>query len=97
MYNKQPRDKFTAISVSLDDPKDEAARGKVLKFLQEQKATFTNLILDEKVEDWQEKLSFDGPPCVFVFNAEGKVAKQFKDEFTYEDVKKQVHELLGKK
>jgi hypothetical protein len=97
MHNKLPKDKFTAMSVSLDNPKDEAARKNVLKFLQEQKATFANMILDEKVEDWQEKLNFDGPPCVFVFNQEGKVAKQFKDEFTYEAVKKQVDELLTRK
>jgi hypothetical protein len=97
MYNKQPKDKFSAISVSLDDPKDEAARRNVLKFLHDQKATFTNVILDEKAEDWQEKLNFDGPPCVFVFNPDGKVAKQFKDEFTYDAVKKQVDELLSKK
>jgi hypothetical protein len=97
MSNKQPKDKFAAISVSLDDPKDEAARRNVQTFLQEQKATFTNLILDEKVEDWQEKLNFDGPPCVFVYSQEGKLAKQFKDEVSYEDVKKLVNELLGKK
>jgi hypothetical protein len=97
MHNREPKDKFAAISVSLDDPKDQTARANVLKFLQSQKATFTNLILDEKAEDWQEKLSFDGPPCVFVFDAQGKLAKQFKDEFTYQDVEKLVNQLLGSK
>ena len=98
MHKTLSKEKFTAISVSLDDPKDAAAKEKVLKFLQSQQATLANLILDEKVEDWQEKLNFDGPPCVFVFNQEGKVAKQFKDvEEPYKDVKKLVNELLGQK
>jgi hypothetical protein len=97
MHNKQPKDKFAAISVSLDDPSDKAAREAVLKFLQGQKATFTNVILDEKPEVWQEKLKFEGPPSVFVFNQDGEVEKQFKEEFTYADVQKLVEGLLGKK
>jgi hypothetical protein len=97
MSKKHAQDKFTAISVSLDDPGDKEARDKVIKFLQAQKATFTNLILDEKPEVWQEKLNFDGPPSVFVFNPEGKLEKQFKDEFTYTDVAKVVENLLAKK
>jgi hypothetical protein len=97
MQNKNPKAKFTAISVSLDDPNDKKARENVLKFLKSQKATFTNVILDEKPEVWQEKLNFDGPPSVFVFDPMGTVAKQFKDEFTYSDVEKVVEELLGKK
>jgi hypothetical protein len=97
MHKKHAKDKLTALSVSLDDPADQGAKDKVLKFLQSQQATFSNFILDEKAEVWQEKLNFDGPPCVFVFNQEGKVARQFKDEFTYDDVAKVVDQLLAKK
>jgi hypothetical protein len=95
MHSQQPKEKFAAISVSLDDPNEKGVRETVLKFLTEQKAAFTNLILDEKAEVWQEKLQFDGPPCVFVFNQMGKVEKQFKEDFTYADVAKTVKELLA--
>jgi hypothetical protein len=97
MHNKQAKNKFTAISVSLDNPHEKGVQETILKFLEGQKATFTNLILDEKAEFWQEKLQFDGPPCVFVFNAMGKVEKQFKEDFTYADVNRLVSELLPKK
>ena len=88
------KDGFAAISVSLDDPKDEKARQRVLDFLQAQKATFTNLILDEKSEVWQEKLKFDGPPCVFVFNRDGTYKKYTSPD--YADIEKHVVELLKK-
>ncbi len=45
MHNKYAKDGFAAISVSLDDPKDDKARQRVIDFLTKQKATFTNLIL----------------------------------------------------
>lgn len=97
MQKKYGPKALAAISVSLDEASDTKARANVMKFLTEQGARFTNLLLDEKPEFWQEKLHFDGPPCVFVFNADGEVEKQFKDEFTYADVEKVVKALVGKK
>jgi hypothetical protein len=97
MHRKYSKDDFAAVSVSLDDPSDKEAKANVVKFLQDKKATFTNLILDEQPEVWQEKLKIDGPPCVFVFNREGQQAKKFDSEFTYADVEKVVAELMKKK
>jgi hypothetical protein len=97
MHKKYGSGVFAALSVSLDDPNEPGVRDKVLKFLESKDATFTNLILDEKPEVWQEKLKFEGPPCVYVFNAEGAIARQFKDEFTYADVDKVVQPLLARK
>ena len=94
MHNKYAKEGFAAISVSLDDPKDEAARQRVLDFLRKQKATFTNLILDEKSEVWQEKLKFDGPPCVFVFNRDGKWKPYMMPD--YAEIEKYVAELMKK-
>jgi hypothetical protein len=96
MQKHYAKDGLVAMSVSLDDPQQKGVPEKVLKFLQTQHANFGNFILDEKPEVWQAKLNFDGPPCVYVFNREGKIAKQFKDEFTYEDVEKVVKALLEK-
>lgn len=93
---------LVAVSVSLDDVSDpddaKDVEAKVLKFLQVKKATFTNLILEQRPKFWQEKLHIDGPPSVFVFNREGGLEKQFKDEFSYEkDVNPLVTELMHKK
>lgn len=97
MHKKYAKDSFAAVSVSLDDPNGKNAKDKVLKFLKDKKASFNNFILDEKVEVWQEKLEIDGPPCVFVFDAEGKLAKKFKPEdVDYAEVEKLVAKLLKK-
>ena len=96
MHRKYAKDGFEAVSVSLDDPADKEVMAKLTKFLQDKQATFTNVVLDEKPEFWQEKLQFDGPPCVFVFNREGKWTK-FSPGFEYGEVEKLVAELLAKK
>jgi thiol-disulfide isomerase/thioredoxin len=97
MHQKYASEGLAAISVSLDDPSQPGAVEKVQGFLKTQRASFTNLILDEKPEVWQEKFGFDGPPCVFVFDRHGEIKKQFKDDFTYDEVEKLVKELLTKK
>ncbi len=95
MHQKYAKDGFAAISVSLDDPGDPQAKARVVKFLEGQKAAFTNLILDEQPEVWQEKLKFAGPPAVFVFDRQGKW-KKFEGDFQYKDVEAYVQELLKK-
>jgi hypothetical protein len=74
MHNKYGKDGFVAVSVSIDPirGKDGKVNDKAVKdvtdFLQKQKATFPNFILDAKEEEWQKKLGVWGPPCVYVFN-----------------------------
>ncbi len=97
MHATYPSGSFAAVSVSLDDPNEPGAADKVLRFLRAQKATFANFILDEKPEFWQEKFKFDGPPCVYVFNAQGGIARQFKDDVRYTEVEELVKGLIAKK
>jgi len=94
MHEKFAKDGLAAISVSLDDPKDKKAQQNVIDFLRKQNATFTNLILDEKAEVWQEKLKFAGPPCVFVFNRNAEW-KKFESP-DYAEIEKYVAELVKK-
>jgi hypothetical protein len=94
MHKRYAKDGLAAVSVSLDDPHDKKARENVLDFLRQRKATFTNLILDEKPEVWQEKLKISGPPCVFVFDREGK-PKKFESP-DYAEIEKYAAELLKK-
>jgi hypothetical protein len=76
MQKKYAGKDFAAISVNLDDPHDAKAREKVQKFLEKQKAAFTNVMLDAKPEVWQEKLKIDGPPCIYVFDRDNRFVKK---------------------
>jgi thiol-disulfide isomerase/thioredoxin len=97
LHRKYGKDGLAAVSVSLDNPADQAARGRVEKFLARQGATFTNLLLNEKPEEWQKQLKIDGPPCVYVFHRDGTIAlKQSGDQVNYEKVGQEVAKLLGK-
>ena len=96
MRDKYAKDGLSVITVSLDeDAQTKEVQEKVRKLLESKKAGhFTNLILDEKLEFWQQKLKFDGPPSFYVFGQDGKLIKQFKDNFEFEEVEKLVGESI---
>lgn len=96
MRDKYAKDGLSVITVSLDeDAQTKEVREKVRKLLESKMAGhFTNLILDEKLEFWQQKLKFDGPPSFYVFGRDGKLIKQFKDNFEFEEVEKLVGESI---
>lgn len=96
MRDKFAQEGLAVITVSLDeDAHTKEVQEKVRKLLESKKAgPFTNLILDEKLEFWQQKLKFDGPPSFYVFGRDGKLIKQFKDNFEFEDVEKLVGESI---
>src|SRR5262249_21852274 len=84
MHRKYAKDGLVAISLNLDAATDEdgkpneETRKQALKFLREEGAAFTNLMLDEPQDFWQPRLHLeDGLPGVFVFNRAGKWV-QFK-------------------
>jgi thiol-disulfide isomerase/thioredoxin len=95
LNNQHAKAGLVAVSVSLDDLTEDGAKDKVLKFLQKQQATTTNLILDEKPELWQAKLKIDGPPLVMVFNRKGELEQKFVDkDVDYAVIGKLVADLL---
>jgi len=98
MRDKHAKDGLAVITVSLDeDAQTKEVQDKVRKLLQFKKATqFTNLILEEKLEFCQQKLKFDGPPSFYVFGRDGKLIKQFKDNFEFAEVEKLVDEAIKK-
>jgi thiol-disulfide isomerase/thioredoxin len=86
---------LAALSVSLDDPNDTEARERVEEFLTAQKATCRNVLLNEKPEVWQAKWKIVGPPCVFLFDRDGKLVQRWADkEIDYELIERRVAELL---
>jgi thiol-disulfide isomerase/thioredoxin len=99
MHRKYAGKGLAVISLSLDDPTDARALAAALEFLREKKATFTNIVLDEKYGDGFDKLDINAIPAVFVFNAQGKEVKRFTmddpdHQFTYAQVEKEVSALL---
>jgi thiol-disulfide isomerase/thioredoxin len=88
---------LVCVSVSLDDADKQAAP---LKFLKAKGATFPNYLLDEPAGTWQKIFDINGPPAVFVYQRDGKLARRFDHndpdkQYTYADVQKLVQKLLG--
>jgi hypothetical protein len=100
MHNKHGKAGIVAMSVSLDEPEDEKLMKNVRTFLKEQKATFQNFVLNETQETWVEKLGIAGPPAIFVFGLDGKLAKRYPEpdkDVDYKEIEKFALELLKKK
>jgi thiol-disulfide isomerase/thioredoxin len=89
------RDRGVAcVSVALDE-NTSAARQRIQFFLDRQKATFPNYLLDESASFWQDKFKIDGPPVVFVFNRRGDLVRKLRDqEADYTVIDKIVCRLL---
>lgn len=90
---------LVVVSLSLDDPADAKAVAAAETFLREQKATFTNVLLNEEFGEGYEKLDISAIPAVFLYGPDGKEAKRFtmddpNNQFTYEQVEKEIAERL---
>jgi hypothetical protein len=96
MHRKYAKDGLVCISVSVDEPKNQMA---ALEFLKRQTASFSNYLLDEDVQFWQDKWDINAPPAVFVFDRQNQRAAKFDTSdpdkpYTYEDVEKVAARLL---
>lgn len=96
-------DKGLAVAtLSLDDPAEAKQVEDAKVFLREQKATFTNYLLDEEPGVGFEKLGVNAIPAVFIYGPDGKEVKRFtmddpNNQFTYDEVEKAVVALLDAK
>lgn len=108
LHNELPHDQVRCVSASLDydglpDYPIEDCRQAALDFLEQQKSTLDNFILsDESLTVMDDKLKIASIPAVFVFDVDGKLARQFDESdgetFTYEkDITPFVKELVSKK
>jgi thiol-disulfide isomerase/thioredoxin len=92
--HKQYPEKIVCVSVTVDDPED---KGKALRFLTAQKATFANFLLDEPAEQYQKRYKFGAVPCVKVYGRDGTLVESFtadEKEFSYKDVIKLLEPML---
>ena len=78
LHQKHGKEGLVAASLCLDRPSNEKAMRNVRQFLAEQKADFPHFVLTEEPAVWQERLGIDGPPVVFVFGRDGKLAKKYQ-------------------
>lgn len=97
LHKKYGPEKVACISMctnysGLGKPEDEIAEP--LAFLKKQGATFDNLLSSDKDEELYKKLKIASIPCIFVYDADGKLAKLFDKETTYAEVEKVVAPLV---
>jgi thiol-disulfide isomerase/thioredoxin len=100
MHRKFAGKGLKVISLTLDDPTDKKAVAAAEKFLQEKKAEFTNVLLDENYGDGFDRLDINTIPAVFLFDPDGKEIKRYTmddpdHQFTYDEVEKDVTALLA--
>lgn len=97
MHKKYGGDGFVALSVSLDNPKDEKIRARVDDFLQKKQARFTNVIAEGEADAWYERLKIGSVPAVFVFDRENRRVNRLSgEEVDYKIVESEVAKLLRK-
>ena len=105
LHEQYGADKVACISVCFDyeglkKEKPQDYEEQVLEFLREQKAAFDNVIANEPSDELYGKFGFPSVPAVFVYDRQGKLAKQFENKdpkakaFTYDDVGEEVASLL---
>ncbi len=106
LHNELPHDQVRCVSASLDydglpDYPIEDCRKAALEFLEQTGSTLDNFILsDESLTVMDDKLKIASIPAVFVFDVDGKLARQFDESdgesFTYEkDITPFVTELVS--
>lgn len=95
MHKKYAKDGLVIITCSLDEP-EKGVEERVRKILKQHNLTTTNLLLDEEMELWQERLHALSYPIIFVFNRKGRW-KQFKDTIDYDKIEQTVKEFLKAK
>jgi thiol-disulfide isomerase/thioredoxin len=101
-------EKVACISFNTDytgakDEPPESFRKNVLAFLTTQRAHLFNVLSSDPNEEFFDKIHLGGPPAVFVYDRQGKLAMRFDNsrvpkvpEFTYErDVIPLVERLLS--
>ena len=99
MHRKYGPKGLAVISLSMDDPTDTKAVAAAKAFLEEKKAAFTNVLLNEDYGDGFDKLRISAIPAVFLFGPDGKEVKRFtmddpNNQFTYEQVDKELAALF---
>jgi thiol-disulfide isomerase/thioredoxin len=106
LHKKHGPEKVACVSLSFDYEglgKPEDVLPTVEKFLKEQGATFDNILAADDSESLYKKMNLASVPAVYVYKANGELAKRFdnenaakpEDAFNYEQVAKLVEQLVS--
>lgn len=105
LHKKYGPEKLACVSLSFDYEgigKPEEVMGPVLEFLNQQGATFDNLLSSDDSETLSKKLKIPSIPVVFVYDQQGNLAQRFDGAgndgkpFSYANVEAKIQELLAK-
>ena len=91
IHNKYGAEKVACISLSFDDPPDQAT---VLDFLKAKKAHFDNLQTKVDTDVLFKELEIPALPAVFVYGKDGKLVKMADGHKAYEEVVPLVEKLM---
>ncbi len=96
LHHKYAPQGLVCMSLTLDDKEGEPG---ALRFLVKSKATFPNYRYEDK-EEWGDRFEMKGPPAVFVYGRDGKLARRFDSNdpskhWTYQDVEAEVTKQLA--
>ncbi len=101
MHEKYAKRGLQVVSLSMDDPENPGDVAKAKRFLEGQKATFTNFLLDADFNTGEgfEQLDIINIPAVFLYAPDGTEVFRFVGDdpdnmYTYADVERKVVELL---
>jgi hypothetical protein len=108
MHQKFAKDGFEVISVVTDAAKDTKSVERARTFLRDKlKVPFPNAHVDATTFDYENKISGEGVPAVFVFNHENKWVQKYPtlspdgskilQEVDYDVIEKQVADLIQRK
>jgi len=102
MHKKYAAKGLAVATMSFDDATNPKQVDEALAFLRGIKATFPNYLLDEGDNAGFDKFNVNGIPAVFLYGPDGKEVKRFtmddpNNQFTYEEVEKEVDTLLAGK
>jgi len=109
LSKKHDANNLACISLSFDyegigKPDDAEIKQPVIDFLNQQNATFDNVMSNEESDVLYKKFDLGSVPAVFVYDQNGNLAKRFdnqkakkkEDAFTYAQIEALVDELLVK-
>ena len=72
LYRRYHQRGVEFVSMSVDDREDKAAVERARRFVNQQKATFRNYLMDENIMQSFEKLGIQGIPAVFLYDRAGR-------------------------
>jgi thiol-disulfide isomerase/thioredoxin len=96
LHEKLANRGLVVISVSVDPPDDADAQSAAKAFLVKHRAAFRNVQFTDKAEVWQAKWNVVGPPLLFLFDQDGKLASRWEGKIDMGEVSRRVTEVCGK-